>query len=81
MIAEQTAYEKKQFVQQHNAAELSALVGTLQAKAQSEGWSQRKLAEKAGFTESSWRRVCHCAVNPAAWLPQLRNATARLQTK
>jgi hypothetical protein len=81
LIAEQKAFDEKQAVQQRTAAEFSELVSALKSKGRTEEWSQRKLADKAGFTESSWCRVCNCAVNPVAWLPQLRNALVRLQTK
>ena len=51
----------------------------LVAKAESEQWSQRKLAGKIGIPETTFRRLRAQQVDPFAWLPKIEAAVARCQ--
>ena len=50
----------------------------LLARAETEEWSQRKLAEKIGIPETTFRRIRANQVNPFVWLPKIESAAFRL---
>jgi ribosome-binding protein aMBF1 (putative translation factor) len=60
------------------AAELQRSVDTLLTRAQTEEWSQRELARRAGIPETTLRRLRHGKADPLTWLPRIHPALARL---
>ena len=55
-------------------AALAGAVARLQAHAESQEWSQRKLAARVGLSWGGWLRCRAGVVSPRAWLPRLAAA-------
>lgn len=57
---------------------LTDSVSSLFARAETEGWSQRRLAARLAIPETTLRRIRDRQVNPLTWLPKLQAAQRRL---
>lgn len=80
LIAEQKNFEANRAQAAGQSAALVRIVATVQDKAAREEWSQREVCARLGLTRTSWQRLCAGHVNPAEWLPRLRDAAHRLPT-
>jgi hypothetical protein len=78
LITEQQQFNDRQAVIQNATGEVAFVVAALQAKAEAEEWSERKLAAKVGLPRTTWQRVCSGGVPAPEWLPKLREACTRL---
>lgn len=79
LIQRQSEFTRQQRNSKALAAELTAAVQSAESLAQTEEWSQRKLAAKLGLCPRTWRRIRSLKVNPADWLPKIRSAIPRLK--
>lgn len=78
LLAEQKQFEASRAQSAGQFAALSELVAKIQDRATGEEWSQREVCARLGITRTSWQRLCAGQVNPAEWLPRLRDAATRL---
>lgn len=60
-------------------SQMDGLLARVEEYAADEKLSQRKLAIRLGFSWSTWGRLRGGQVNPAAWLPVLRQRVAALE--
>ena len=71
------AHRRQQARLEKKTAAVAALAGAvarLQAHAESQEWSQRKLAARVGLSWGGWLRCRAGVVSPRAWLPRLAAA-------
>ena len=78
-IAIHQEFESRQQTKVTIANTFQRTLDQLKAIAESNHWSQRKLATKIGIPETTLRRLKKGDAEPAEYLPKLQSAAARLQ--
>lgn len=79
-IARHLEFQSRQSEKCTAATRLQTALNRLDEIAQTEDWSQTRLAFQIGVKESTFRKIKAQRVDPRAWLGKLEAAVARLST-